>query len=242
MENVDILWSELFGDDDGNPDFDRARRYEPPWFGFVPRVLGVDVGRAYRPAFALWRAGSIVEAGTFTVDRRKTPGRVKPLLSLTETFADFSRERNLFGAYLATYDPGDDAARAAVAAALIREGDWCGMFVLEPAAITRGASIERAARLAEGTAEELVRGVVEPPELVARRVRLPKAPASDLALEGALVPPAEGGREAEEDELDEAGAAPKADARGVRDDEEGAAAAAVAGVPERGGDGGAHSE
>jgi hypothetical protein len=244
MENVDILWSELFGDDDGNPDFDRARRFEPPWFGFVPRVLGVDVGGPYRPAFALWRAGSIVEAGTFKVDRRKMPGRVRPLLSLTDTFADFCRERNLFGAYLATYEVGEDAVRAAVAAALIREGDWCGMFVLEPAAVVRGASIERAARLAERTAAELIHGAIEPPELVARRARLPKAGAatSDLALEGAVVPPAEGGREAKEYELDKAGAAPEPNARGGRDEEERAAAAAVAGVPKGGRDGGSHSE
>jgi hypothetical protein len=133
MDRLEVAWSELFGDEDVDVGFDPSRRDEPPWFGFIPRVLGVDLTRPFHPTLALWSRGRVVEVATFTVDRREFPGTARALLMLAESFADMSRERNLFGAHLATFDLWRDAACAAATAAIIREADWCGMFVLEPA-------------------------------------------------------------------------------------------------------------
>lgn len=132
MTVTDIVWSELFADEDLDPEFDYERRGEAPWFGFVPRVLGLDLRRPFAPEVALWRDGALVETRRLAVDRRRWPGKVKPFLVLAERFADYCRERNLFGAYLATYDYEGDPARAAVLAMLLREADWCGMFLTEP--------------------------------------------------------------------------------------------------------------
>lgn len=187
MDHSEVLWSELFGDEDVDAEFDRSRRDEPPWFGFVPRVMAVDLTRPFAPTFALWRRGAVVEVGTFSVDRRAVPGKVRPLLFLAETFADLSRDRNLFGAYLATFDLLADAACAAATAAVVREADWCGMFILEPVPYAVGAGVAPAAWLAEATAAQLEAGVIHPPEAVARRRWLEKAGPSDLSLESAPV-------------------------------------------------------
>lgn len=214
------MWSEVIGDEEVETEFDPTARYEPPWFGFVPRLLAVDLVRPFKPTFALWREGHIIEAGAWTVDRREYPGRVRPVLALTEKFADFCRERNLFGAYFVTFDLWAHAACAAVAAALIREADWCGMFVLEPAACFVGGPSDRAERLASWAAGAVKEGLLSPPGLVARRRRrVGPAPRLDLPLERAGVAVGQGGGEAEEQELDQAGAARQVDAGGVGDQE-----------------------
>jgi hypothetical protein len=202
MDRLEILWSELFGDEDVDGDFDRNRRDEPPWFGFAPRVLAVDLARPFAPTFALWRQGAVIEVGTFTVDRRAIPGKVRPLLFLAETFADLCRDRNLFGAYLATFDLLADAACAASIAAVAREADWCGMFILEPVPYGAKADVEPAAWLAEAAATRLEAGALKPPEMVARRRWLEKSRPSDLPLEAAPVAVGQRRGEFEEDELD----------------------------------------
>ncbi len=202
MDRLEVLWSELFGDEDVDEDFDHSRRGEPPWFGFVPRVLAVDLARPFAPTFALWRRGAVIEVGTFTVDRREIPGKVRPLLILAETFADLCRERDLFGAHLATFDLLADAACAAATAAVVREADWCGMFILEPAPYGTKAGVEPAAWLAEAAAAELGAGVAKPPEMVARRRWLEKSGLSELALKSAPVAVSQRRGELEENELD----------------------------------------
>jgi len=182
-----VTWEELFEDEDVDADFEPALRDEPPWFGFVPRVLALDFWRPYKPAFALWRRGTIIEVGRFSVDRRKVAGRVKPLLTLAEQVADYCRERRLFGGHLATFDLFDCPARAATTAAVMREADWCGMFVLEPVPYFRKSRGEPAALLAEAAAAELAAGALTPPEAVARARRTASARGSDLSLKGALV-------------------------------------------------------
>jgi len=203
MDRLEVAWSELFGDEDVDVGFDPSRRDEPPWFGFIPRVLGVDLTRPFHPTLALWSRGRVVEVATFTVDRRRFPGTARALLMLAESFADMSRERNLFGAYLATFDLWRDAACAAATAAVIREADWCGMFVLEPAEYVGRGGLEPAALLAEAAAN--------PAALVPKK--------SDLPLESALVAVDQRRGEFEEDELDEARSEPQTRAPGRGDDE-----------------------
>ncbi len=171
MNTMNIVWSEIFTDADA--EFDRDRRDVAPWFGFVPRVLAVNVAGPYRPTFALWREGAVVERGAWAVDRRRVGGAVRPLLLVAERFADFCRERRLFGAYLALYEPGADAARAAVTAALIREADWCGMFVAEPVAFGAGRVRNGEVVLAEAVAAALAAGETAPaqPAVVTPRHR-----------------------------------------------------------------------
>jgi hypothetical protein len=187
MDLFEVTWEELFEDEDVDADFEPALRHEPPWFGFVPRVLALDFWRPYKPAFALWRRGTVIEVGHFGVDRRKVGGRVKPLLALAEQVADYCRERRLFGGHLATFDLFDCPARAAATAAVMREADWCGMFVLEPIPYFKKVGGEPAALLAEAAAAELAAGGLTPPEAVARRRRTASARGSDLSLKGALV-------------------------------------------------------
>ncbi len=202
MDRLEVCWSELFGDEDVDDEYDHTRREEPPWFGFVPRVLAVDVACPAKPAFALWRSGGVVEAGVFNVKRKEPEGKLRALLTLAEAFADFCRERNLFGAYLATFDPLEDAARAAAAAALAREADWCGMLILEPLPYPTDPALDAAPWLAEVAAARLAAGVLTPPHLVARRPRPDKPQGLNLALERAAVPVGQGRGELEEDELD----------------------------------------
>ena len=202
MDRLDVLWSELFGDEDVDAEFDHTQRGEPPWFGFVPRVLAVDATCPAKPAFALWRSGEVAEAGVFNVDRKEAPGKLRALLMLAETFADFCRERNLFGAYLATFDLWEDGARAAATAALAREADWCGMLILEPLPYPADPALEAAAWLAEVAAARLDAGILKPPQLVARRPRPDKPRGLNLTLEGAGVPVGQRRGELEEDELD----------------------------------------
>ncbi len=202
MERLGLIWSELFGDEDVDADFDPGRREDPPWFGFPPRVLALDASCPAKPAYALWRSGAVVEAGPFAVRRAEGAGKLRNLLALTEVFADFCRERNLFGAYFATFEPGEDPARAAVTAALAREADWCGMFILEGSPYPADRALEAAAWLAEVTASRLEAGLVKPTALVARRPRPDKPPRSKLSLEGAGVAVGQRRREFEEDELD----------------------------------------
>jgi hypothetical protein len=189
MDPFNVTWEELFGDEDVEEDFDPGRRDEAPWFGFVPRVLALDFWRPFKPAFAFWRRGAVIELGRFDVDRRHVPGRVKPLLFLAEQVADYCRARNLFGAYLATFDLFDSPARAATTAAVMREADWCGMFVLEPVPYFKKSAGEPAALLAEAAAAELAAGALAPPEAVARARRTASARGSNLALKRALVSP-----------------------------------------------------
>jgi hypothetical protein len=202
MERLEICWSELFGDEDVDAEYDHTRREEPPWFGFVPRVLAVDAACPAKPAFALWRSGEVADAGIFNVKRTEPPGKLRALLMLAETFADFCRERNLFGAYLATFDPLADAARAAVTATLAREADWCGMLILEPLPYPPEPALEAAAWLAEIAAARLDAGILKPPHLVARRPRPDKPQGLNLTLKGAGIPIGQRGGELEEDELD----------------------------------------
>ncbi len=218
MDFAELVWSEFFEDDDLDATFDRHKRAEPPWFGFVPRVLAVNLSRPYQPRFALWREGEVIEEGAFSVDRRRVCGKVKPLLLLAERFADLCRERNLFGAYLAVFDFPDDAERAAATAAVIREADWCGMFVAEPTVYRRRRGDEPTAALATTVASRLAAGGEPAHPLVARRRFLgPSAVASHLSLEEALVTVGEGGRQLQEDKLDKAGALAKAEAVAVDD-------------------------
>lgn len=220
MDRLEVVWSELFGDEDVDAEFDQSRRDEPPWFGFVPRVLGADLARPFHPTLALWSRGRVVEVATFTVDRRQFPGTARALLMLAESFADTCRERNLFGAYLATFDLWRDAACAAATAAVIREADWCGMFVLEPTEYLGKAGVEPAALLAETAANRLEAGTVQPPELVARRrAAALVSKKSDLPLESALVAVDQRRGEFEEDELDEARPKLQTRAPGRGDDE-----------------------
>ncbi len=220
MDRLEIVWSELFGDEDVDVEFDHSRRDEPPWFGFVPRVLGVDLARPFHPTLALWSRGRVVEVATFTVDRREFPGTARALLMLAESFADMCRERNLFGAYLATFDLWRDAVCAAATAAVIREADWCGMFVLEPTEYLGKAGVEPAALLAEIAANRLEAGTILPPELVARRRAAALVPKkSDLPLECAPVAVDQRRGEFEEDELDEARPELQTRAPGRGDDE-----------------------
>jgi hypothetical protein len=190
MDLLECAWEELFEDEDLDGEFDPARRGEPPWFGFVPRVLALDFQRPFKPSFALWRRGTVIEAGRFHVDRRHVAGRVKPLLALAEQVADYCRGRRLFGGYLATFDLFDCPARAAATAAVIREADWCGMFVLEPVPYFKRSGGEPAALLAEAAAAELAAGLLATPEAVARRRGAEAAAGSALALKGPLVSPA----------------------------------------------------
>lgn len=201
MERLEFLWSELFGDEDVDAEFDHSRREEPPWFGFVPRVLALDATCPAKPAFALWRSGEVVEAGVFNVKRSEPAGKLRGLLMLAEVFADFCRERNLFGAYLATFDLLEDAARAAATATLAREADWCGMLILEPLSYPADAAVEPARWLAEVAAARLKAGLVLPPEMVARR-RPDRSKGLKLPLEGAGVTVGQRRGELEEDELD----------------------------------------
>jgi hypothetical protein len=220
MDRLEVTWSELFGDEDVDVGFDPTRRGEPPWFGFIPRVLGVDLVRPFQPTLALWSRGRVVEVATFTVDRRQFPGTARALLRLAESFADACRDRNLFGAYLATFDLWGDAACAAATAAVIREADWCGMFVLDPTEYVREAGVEPAALLAEAAANRLEAGTTQPPELVARRRAAALVPKkSDLPLESALVAVDQRRGEFEEDELDEARPELETRAPGRGDDE-----------------------
>lgn len=189
MDLFEVTWEELFDDEDVEPDFDPGLRNEPPWFGFIPRVLALDFWRPFKPAFALWRRGTIIEMGRFDVDRRQVGGRVKPLLMLAEQVADYCRGRRLFGGHLATFDLFDCPARAAATAAVMREADWCGMFVLEPVPCFRKSGGEPAALLAEAAAAELAAGALPPPEAVARRRRTASARGSDLSLKSAFVSP-----------------------------------------------------
>jgi hypothetical protein len=202
MERLEILWSELFDDEDIDDDYDHTRRGEVPWFGFVPRVLALDTTCPAKPAFALWRNGGVVEAGVFHVEREETKGKLRALLTLAETFADFCRERNLFGAYLATFDILEDAARAAATATLAREADWCGMLILEPIAYPAEAGLEAAPWLAEVAAARLDAGLIKPPQLVARRIRQDKPKGLNFTLERAGVTVGQRCGEFKEDELD----------------------------------------
>ncbi len=202
MDRLEVCWSELFGDEDVDAEYDHTRREEPPWFGFVPRVLAVDAACPAKPAFALWRSGGVAEAGIFNVKKSEPPGKLRALLMLAETFADFCRERNLFGAYLATFDLWEDAARAAATAALAREADWCGMLILEPLPYPAEPALEAAPWLAEVAAARLDAGILKPPHLVARRPRPDKPQGLNLTLERAGVTVGQRGGELEEDELD----------------------------------------
>ena len=202
MDRLEVLWSELFDDEDVDAEYDHTQRGEPPWFGFVPRVLAMDATCPAKPAFALWRSGGVVEAGIFNVTRKETPGKLRALLMLAETFADFCRERNLFGAYLATFDLLEDAARAAVTAALAREADWCGMLILEPLPYPAEPALEAAPWLAEVAAARLDAGLLKPPHLVARRLRPDKPQGLNLTLERTGVTVGQRRGELKEDELD----------------------------------------
>jgi len=168
MGELNVAWSELFGDEEREAEFDRERRDEPPWFGFVPRVLAVNLARPYQPRLALWRDGAVVECKRLTVDRRRLAGSVRPLLALVERLADYCRERGLFGAYLALYDFAADAPRAAVTAAVMREADWCGMLVCEPVPYRPRRGVDPAAALACDVAARLAAGETAPAAMVAR--------------------------------------------------------------------------
>jgi hypothetical protein len=202
VERLGLIWSELFGDEDVDAEFDPARREDPPWFGFAPRVLAVDASCPAKPGYALWRSGAVVEAGTFAARRAEGAGKLHNLLALTEAFADFCRDRHLFGAYFAVFELWEDPACAAVIAALAREADWCGMFILEATPYPEDRAFEAAPWLAEVTASRLEAGLLKPTARVARRPRPDKPPRSHLSLEGAGVAVGQRRRELEEDELD----------------------------------------
>jgi hypothetical protein len=202
VERLGLIWSELFGDEDVDAEFDPVRRDDPPWFGFAPRVLALDASCPAKPAYALWRSGAVVEAGILEVRRGEGAGKIRNLLALAEVFADFGRDRHLFGAYFATFELWEDPARAAVTAALAREADWCGMFILEPIPYPEDGALEAPAWLAEVTASRLEAGLLKPTGLVARRPRPDKPPRSNLSLESAAVAVGQRRRELEEDELD----------------------------------------
>jgi len=178
--NEDLAFDELFADEDLDPTFDRACRSEPPWFGYVPRVLAVVAARPFHPTFALWRRGAVVEEGVFGCDRRIVAAVARALLTLTEDFADLVRARNLFGAHFVIADYGADAARAAVAAAVLREADWCGLFVAEPAPVVKNRGVSPAAALAAAYADALSRGEAQVEPLMARRRGLTSPPLTPL--------------------------------------------------------------
>jgi len=180
MTITDVAWAELFSDEELAPDFDPARRWEPPWFGWAPRVLAFDLARPFHPEYALWREGRIVEVARLGVDRRGVAGELRALLLLAEDFADLCRERELFGAHYISSAPGDDAARAAAAALLAREADWCGMFVGEAAPRRKEWGVAAAVTLAEARARALAAGDATPEPLVARRRAIkPRSPDGD---------------------------------------------------------------
>lgn len=182
MDLPNLVWSELFADEELDSEFDRAGRDTPPWFGFPPRVLAIVPRRPFQPAFALWREGAVVEAGVFGVDRRRIAGRVRPWLLLAEAFADMCRDRNLFGAHFIVSADADDALGAATSALLIREADWCGMFVGEPHPAARGAALAAAGSLARQYAAALIAGAAAAPTRVARVPTALRPPAGVLKL------------------------------------------------------------
>lgn len=169
QELLEWVVSELFFDEEVPEGFDRLRRDEPPWFGFVPRVVALNLSQPFRPYFALWCAGRVIETGGFAVDRRRTDGFNRAVLLLADRFADFCRERGLFGAYYVAGPDGERTLSTGIAAALAREADWCGLFVLEAAALPRGGRTAAAAALARRTAAELEAGRLAAPSQVARR-------------------------------------------------------------------------
>jgi len=171
MEKELLEWafSELYGDEDVPSAFDRLHRDEPPWFGFTPRIVACNLTHPFRPYFAYWKEGIIMETGGFAVDRRRTTGFNRAVLLLADRFADFCRERGLFGAYFVTGPADEERLHAGVAAALAREADWCGLFVLEPAPLPPGGRVAAAAALARRTAALLEEGRLPLPSQVARR-------------------------------------------------------------------------
>jgi len=176
MDLKDLVWSELFADEELETEFDRANRDMPPWFGFPPRVLAVAARRPFQPAFALWREGIVIAAGMFGVDRRRVPSRVGSWLTLAEAFADLCRERNLFGAHFIMSADGEDATATGISALLVREADWCGMFVGEPRPAGRGSPIAAARSLARVYAAALVEGSTVAATPVARALGLRPRP------------------------------------------------------------------
>ncbi len=105
-----------------------------PWYGFPPRVLGVDLARPYRPSLALWREGKFVEIEVIDVGNYTPKNPARALLKLGEAFADFCRSRGLFGAHLAIpdYSRVGNSLRAAVWATVVGEADWAGLIVDRP--------------------------------------------------------------------------------------------------------------
>jgi hypothetical protein len=105
-----------------------------PWYGFPPRVLGVDLTRPYRPSLALWREGKFVEIEVIDVGNYTPKNSAGALIRLGEAFGGFCRGRGLFGAHLAIPDLNrdDNPLRSAIWATVIAEAEWAGLMVDRP--------------------------------------------------------------------------------------------------------------
>ncbi|MCP4229025.1 MAG: hypothetical protein GY771_02615 [bacterium] len=105
-----------------------------PWYGFPPRVLGVDLARPYRPSLALWREGKFVEIKVIDVGNYTPKNPARAQLKLGEAFGDYCRGRGLFGSHLAIpdYSRDDNPLRSAVWATVIVEAEWAGFILGSP--------------------------------------------------------------------------------------------------------------